>query len=111
MSNYEHIISLLENLSREERTSLAHQLVQSLAHQFRGIVHKPNVNGGNATIIRTRIPVWTLIEAKANGASDLELLQAFPSLNAEDLVNAWHYYTNNKLAIETEIRAQNLETI
>ncbi len=111
MSNYEHIISLLEKLSREERTSLAHQLVQSLAYQFSGIIQKPTVNGGNATIIRTRIPVWTIIEAKKNGASDLELLQAFPSLNADDLVNALLYYRNNKAEIEAEIKAQDLEII
>ena len=42
-----------------------------------------------AVIVRTRIPVWLLDQARRLGASEEALLAAYPHLRAEDLVNAW----------------------
>lgn len=51
----------------------------------------PGVAGGTACIVRTRIPVWLLEQARLSGATDADLLQAYPSLRAEDLTNARAY--------------------
>jgi uncharacterized protein (DUF433 family) len=38
------------------------------------------------------------------GASERELLAAYPSLRAEDLVNAWAYARSHASEIESQIR-------
>ena len=58
---------------------------------------------GSACIVRTRIPVWLLVEARNAGASEAHLLSSFPALRAEDLINARAYYRSNKAEIDTEI--------
>jgi uncharacterized protein (DUF433 family) len=50
------------------------------------------VCGGNARIRDTRIPVWTLVSFRQQGASQEELLRNYPLLNQQDLVAAWSYY-------------------
>ena len=45
-----------------------------------GIEKNPGVCGGAARIAGTRIPVWQLVEARALGASEAEILVDFPSL-------------------------------
>jgi uncharacterized protein (DUF433 family) len=55
------------------------------------IVKTPNVCGGRARIFNTRIPVWQLVEAKDLGASEAQLLNDFPVLTAQNLVDAWAY--------------------
>jgi uncharacterized protein (DUF433 family) len=56
-----------------------------------GINKTPQVVGGNARIRNTRIPVWTLFQAHQMGASDAEILEAYPELTPIDLINAWAY--------------------
>lgn len=50
------------------------------------------VCGGNARIRDTRIPVWTLVSFRLQGASQEELLSNYPGLNQQDLEAAWLYY-------------------
>jgi uncharacterized protein (DUF433 family) len=69
-----------------------------------GIEKTENVCGGSARITRTRIPVWQLVEARDLGASEAQLLLDYPSLRAEDLVNAWSYARDHRDEIEAEIR-------
>jgi uncharacterized protein (DUF433 family) len=45
------------------------------------------VCGGNASIAKTRIPVWLMGSYRRQGSSDAELLDFYPHLNAADLVN------------------------
>jgi uncharacterized protein (DUF433 family) len=42
----------------------------------------------NRCIVRTRIPVWLLEQARSLGTSEQDLLEAYPAPRAEDLVNA-----------------------
>jgi uncharacterized protein (DUF433 family) len=69
-----------------------------------GIEKTENVCGGSARIVGTRIPVWLLVEARDLGASEAQLLLDYPSLRAEDLVNAWSYYRDHREEIDREIR-------
>lgn len=70
-----------------------------------GIDFQEGVCGGSARIIRTRIPVWLLEALRRDGKTDAELLAAYPSLNAEDLTNAWHYARTHREEMDREIRA------
>ena len=109
MTRRQQLEQLIAELSPEEQAQLASRLLQVLSQSSPGIGHFEGVNGGRATIARTRIPVWTLVEARQSGASDAELLQAFPSLTADDLVNAWNYYWGHREEIERDIEEQTEE--
>lgn len=97
--------ALLEQMSRGEKAQLLQWVVRDLGGDaFPGIDISSEVAGGVACIVRTRIPVWTLVLAKRLGSSEAELLQAYPSLKAEDLANAWAYYRTNTEQIELQIK-------
>ena len=59
--------------------------------------------GGEARIVRTRIPVWILVQARRLGVSESMLLNSYPSLRAEDLVNAWAFYRVHHEEIDCQI--------
>ena len=82
---------LISRMSRAEKVQILQWIVQDLGDTFPGIDTHSNVAGGAACIVRTRIPIWVLEQARSLGASDAQLLQAYPSLRAEDLANAWAY--------------------
>lgn len=58
---------------------------------------------GEPWIVRTRIPVWTLAQARRLGLNEADLLRASPTLRAEDLVNAWAYYRAHRDEIDAQI--------
>jgi uncharacterized protein (DUF433 family) len=68
------------------------------------IASEPGVAGGEPCIVRTRIPVWTLVRARQLGASESDLLRSYPSLRAEDLAHAWRYFEAHREEIERQIR-------
>ena len=68
-----------------------------------GIENSHNVCGGDPCIIRTRIPVWLLEQARRLGTSEADLLAAFPSLSAEDLTDAWAFVRGHRSAINQQI--------
>ncbi len=41
-----------------------------------GIVSTPGVSGGEPCIVRTRIPVWALVQARHLGIIEADLLRA-----------------------------------
>jgi uncharacterized protein (DUF433 family) len=68
------------------------------------ISKRPNVCGGNACIRDHRIPVWGLVGDRRLGASDAEILRAYPSLTPADLEAAWEYAAAHPEEIDTAIR-------
>ena len=58
------------------------------------------VSGGHACIRNTRIPVWTLVSLRQQGATEQELLNNYPGLVLEDLIAVWGYYYNHKSEID-----------
>jgi uncharacterized protein (DUF433 family) len=58
------------------------------------------VCGGAARIRDTRIPVWTLVVYRQQGASTEELLQNYPGLTSQDLQAAWNYYETHQAEID-----------
>ncbi len=74
------------------------------AFQMSGVESIPNVCGGEPCIVRTRIPVWLLEQARRLGTSEAELLQAYPILHAQDLANAWNYVRSHAAEIDQQIQ-------
>lgn len=95
---------LLPSLSPGEKAQILKWVVQELGDAFPGIDSRPEVCGGEPCIVRTRIPVWLLEQARRLGVSEQALLAAYPSLRAEDLVNAWSYARSHVAEIEGQIR-------
>src|SRR6266481_4276623 len=91
MSALEAAEELLAKMSRAEKVQLLQWAARDLGDAFPGIEGRPGVCGGDPCIVRTRIPVWVLEQARRLGTSEAELLRAYPTLRAEDLVNAWAY--------------------
>ena len=79
-------------------------LEHDLEDTYPGVEKTPGVCGGAACIVRTRIPVWGLVQAQRLGMSDAELLAWYPALQAVDLKNAWAYFGTHREEVEEQIR-------
>lgn len=108
MNTIQEAEKLLTVMSRAEKAHLLQLVVRDLGDAFPGIESTPGVCGGAARIVRTRISVWLLEQARRLGSSESELLRAYPTLRAEDLANAWAYARSHREEIEREI-AENEE--
>jgi uncharacterized protein (DUF433 family) len=104
MKKLEEAEKLLLHLTRPEKFQLLQWIVRDLGDAFPGVASIPGVCGGEPCIVRTRIPVWLLVQASRLGTSEAELLRSYPTLRAEDLANAWAYYRSHKQEIEQEVR-------
>ncbi|MCU0424967.1 MAG: DUF433 domain-containing protein [Candidatus Kapabacteria bacterium] len=71
---------------------------------FPDIVKLRGVCGGSACIVRTRIPVWSVIEWQQMGCSTAKILKIYPTLTASDILSAENYYSHNITEIEREIQ-------
>jgi len=72
--------------------------------QITEIIQKtPELSGGHACIRNTRIPVWTLVSLRQQGATEQELLHNYPGITLEDLTAVWGYYYNHKAEINNII--------
>jgi uncharacterized protein (DUF433 family) len=90
-------------MTRSEKAQLLQTVARDVGDAFPGIESNPKVAGGEPCIVRTRIPVWLLEQARRLGTSEAQLLQAFPVLRAEDLVNAWDYVRAHRDEIDRQI--------
>lgn len=95
---------LLSQLTAAEKAQLLQWVVQDLGNAFPGIESRPDVAGGEPCVVRTRIPVWLLVQARQLGTSEADLLRAYPTLRAEDLANAWAYFRSHRQEIELQIQ-------
>lgn len=89
MSALEAAAELLAKLNRAEKAQLWQWAARDIGDSFPGIDSRPDVCGGEPCIVRTRIPVWLLEQARRLGKSEADLLRAYPTIRAEDLANAW----------------------
>ncbi len=95
---------LLSAMNRGEKAQLLQWVVRDLGDAHPGIESRENVLGGEPCVVRTRIPVWVLQQARRHGASDAEILQAYPTLRGEDLANAWGYVRGHSEEIDRQIK-------
>lgn len=94
----------LSTLSQAEKAELVQRLVREIVNAWPGIEKSTNVLGGEACIVRTRIPVWALENYRRLGWSEAKILENYPTLRAADLVNAWAYADAHQDEIDKAIR-------
>ncbi len=104
MSTLEDARQILTRLTPGEKAQLLQWVAQDLGEAFPGIESTTGVCGGEPCIVRTRIPVWLLEQARRLGTSEADLLRAYPGLRAEDLANAWAYVRAHREEVDAQIR-------
>mgnify|MGYP001794815634 CR=1 FL=1 len=96
MSALQAAQEILATLTRAEKAQLLHWTACDLSDVFPGVESRPGVCGGEPCIVRTRIPVWVLEQARRLGMSEVDLLRSYPTLRADDLSNAWAYVRSHR---------------
>ena len=91
-------------MTKGEKAQLLQMVARDIGDAFPGIDSIPGVCGGEPCIVRTRIPVWVLVQARRLGTSEADLLKCYPTLHAEDLANAWAYFRSHREEIEKQIK-------
>ena len=104
MTKLEELENAAALLTAAEKAELLKTVATDLGNASPGIETSPAVCGGEPCIVRTRIPVWILEQARRLGTTEAELLRAYPTLRAADLVNAWSYVRTHRDEIEQQIR-------
>ena len=94
---------LLSSMTRAEKAQVLQWVARDLGDAFAGIDITPGVCGREPCIVRTRIPVWVLVQTSRLGVSEAGLLRSYPTLRAQDLANAWAYYRAHREEIEQQI--------
>ena len=105
MTTLQDAEKLLANMTRAEKAQILQWVVRDLGDAFPGIESTSGVSGGEPRIVRTRIPVWLLVQARNLGTSEADLLRAYPTLRAEDLTNAWAFARAYHAEIDQQIHA------
>ena len=104
MSALQEAEKLISTMNRAEKAQVLQWVVNDLGDAFPDIDSKEGVCGGEPCIVRTRIPVWILVQARRLGTSEGDLLTCYPTLRAEDLANAWSYYRGHHEEIDRQIQ-------
>ena len=103
MTRLDEAEQLLSRMTRGEKALLLQHVVRDLGDAFPGIDTISGVCGGEPCVVRTRIPVWVLEQARRLGATEADLLRSYPTLQAEDLANAWAYVRSHRDEIDAQI--------
>jgi uncharacterized protein (DUF433 family) len=103
MSKLDEVEQMLSQLTKSEKAQVLQWIAKDLGEAFPGIESTMGVCGGEPCIVRTRIPVWVLEQARRLGATDAALLQSYPTLRAEDLANARAYVRSHREEIDRQI--------
>ena len=105
MTALQEVERLLPGMTRAEKAQVLQWAARDLGDAAAGVESRPSVCGGEPCIVRTRIPVWVLEQARHLGATEADLLRCYPTLRAEELVNAWAYARTHREAITQQIGA------
>ncbi len=109
MLNKSQLETEISVLPARKKQELLNYISRDLNYGALGIEKKEGICGGSAFIVRTRIPVWTLVSFKNLGLNNSKILLAYPSLTQYDLNNAWNYYRMNKKEIDMDILENKIE--
>lgn len=105
---WEALEAQIARLSKAQKVQLIEILLHQVSDVYPGIEKDADVLGGDARIAGTRIPVWSIVEARRIGMSDAEILATYPSLEPHDLITAWRYARDHVEEIEREIYENDL---
>ena len=103
MKTLERVRELIPDMTAAEKAELLQWIARDIGGVYPGIESVPGVMGGEPCVVRTRIPVWVLVQGRILGMREAEILDAYPTLRAQDLANAWAYYRANKDEIDRQI--------
>jgi len=103
VSRFEEAEKLVSSLTPAEKAQLLRRIAADLGEAFPGVETTPEICGGVPRIVRTRIPVWVLEQARRQGAREPDLLRAYPALRADDLATAWVFVDSHADLIEEQI--------
>ncbi len=95
----------VSELSPAQKVQVLRALLFDLTDTWPAIEKTPGVAGGEACIVRTRVPVWTLEGYRRLGWSEAEILENYPTLRASDLAQAWAYVSAHRSEIDKAILA------
>jgi uncharacterized protein (DUF433 family) len=104
MNTVEEAEELLSRMTPGEKAQLLQRVAQESKDAYPGIDTIDGVCGGEPVIVRTRIPVWALEQARRLGSTEADLLRLYPALRAEDLASAWAYVRAHRDEIDRQIR-------
>ncbi len=105
MTRIQEAENLIGGMSRAEKAAVLRWIATDLGEDYTGVESSPDVCAGEARIVRTRIPVWLLEQARRLGTTEADLLRSYPDLRAEDLVSAWGYVRSHRDEIDRAIAA------
>lgn len=105
MTKLEELERDYSQLTRADKARVLQWISRDLGDACPGIDSDPRICGGEPRIVRTRIPVWILARARQLGTTESDILRCYPTLTAEDLVNAWAYVRGHRDEIEEQIRS------
>ncbi len=104
VNKIEEATKLLDGMTPGEKAQLLQRIAHDLGDAFPGIDSTPGVCGGAPCVVRTRIPIWVLEQARRLGVGEADLLRSYPTLRAEDLASAWAYVRSHRDEIDQQIR-------
>ncbi|MBK8563135.1 MAG: DUF433 domain-containing protein [Saprospiraceae bacterium] len=78
MTALEKASAYLHTMSKSEIAQLVQRAASRLSMEFPGIEKTPGVCGGSVCIIRTRIPVWSIIEYMQLGVAAEKTVAKLP---------------------------------
>ena len=104
VSTVEEAEKLLSKMTPGEKAQLLQRVARESKDAYPGIDTTVGVCGGEAVIVRTRIPVWVL--ERPGGLDRLRptCLRLYLGLRAEDLTNVWAYVRAHPDEIDRQIR-------
>ena len=88
MKTVEEVEKRLFKMTLGEEAQLLQRIAQESRDAYPGIDTINGVRGGEPVIVRTRIPVWVLEQARRLGSSEADLLRLYPGLRVDDLASA-----------------------
>ncbi len=110
MTKFQETLQFAKSLGPREKLDLlkavfADTFVQESANE--GIEKTVDVCGGSARIKNTRIPVWSIVEAKKMNFGDDRILASYPAISLIDIENALVYYARNRKEVELDLVENN----
>lgn len=101
----------MERLAQARRQSVEELIAEIAAQPAHHIEQRPGVQGGDACIVGTRIPVWVLAAMHKRGDTVEDILEAYPHLTAAQVYAALSYYYDHRAETDAVIAAQNVHHI
>jgi uncharacterized protein (DUF433 family) len=105
MSTMDQLRTLFLQISDRDRAQFMAWLAswEGAPVEVPGIASDATICGGDATIVRTRIPVWVLEQMRRLGIDEEDILRSYPTLRADDLLHAWMYVERHRDEIDQRI--------